>query len=163
MKPKNQPELSSLSPLPYQLKDVKNGFAFETDFGVTYEISFIDDSDYLFESSFINSVFSFSITHVAGQIQQKDPRVEQTILNALFLTFESSPDTVINYVCSLDDDKEVARNRLFQNWYLKIGKESFEKLDHSNPENRVYSSVIFRRNHPAKEEIKRMFRQTFDK
>ena len=163
MKPKNRLKLSLSNPLPYQLKDVESGFTFETDFGVTYAILFTDDSDYLFGSSFINSVFSFSITHVAGQIQQKDPRVEQTILNTLFLTFESSPDAVINYVCSLDDDREIARNRLFHGWYLKIGKESFEKLDHTNPENRVYSSVIFLRNHPAREEIKRMFRQTFEK
>ena len=163
MRPKNQSELSLLNPLPYQLKDVESGFTFETDFGVTYEIVFTDDSDYLFESSFINSVFSFSIIHVAGQIQHKDPRVEQTIINALFLTFEGSPNAVINYVCSLDDDKEVTRNRLFHGWYLKIGKESFEKLDHINHENRVYSSVIFLRNHPAKDEIERTFRQTFDK
>jgi len=165
MRPKNQPALSLPSPLPYLLKDVENGFAFKTDFGITYEISFTDDSGYLLESSFsfVNDVFSFSITHVAGHIQQKDPRVEQTIIKALFLTFEASPNAVLNYVCSLDDSKEVARNKLFHGWYLKLGKEIFVKLDHTSLESRIYSSIIFRRNHPAEEEIKRMFRQVFNK
>lgn len=113
MKPKNQPELSLLSPLPYLLKDAENGFTFETNFGILYKISYTDDSDYLFESSFVNAVYSFSITHLAGQIQHKDPRVEQTLIKALLLTFETSPTALINYVCSLDDNQEVARNRLF--------------------------------------------------
>ena len=45
MRQKNRLELSLLNPLPYQLKDVESGFTFETDFGVTYEIVFTDDSD----------------------------------------------------------------------------------------------------------------------
>lgn len=153
------------SPLPYLLKDSDTGFIFETDLGLLYEISFTDDSGYLTESSFssINPVFSFTITHLSGQIQPKDPRIEQTIISALYQTFESLPTAVVSYVCSLDNNQEIARNRLFHSWYLKTGKDYFVKLDHTIIDDRIYSSVIFRSDHPARDEIKNLFFTLFHK
>lgn len=163
MRLKNQPELSSSSPLPYLLRNADEGFIFETDFGIIYAIRFTDDSDYVSGSSFVNEVFSFSITPIIGQVKQKGPRVEQTVIEAILLTFEALPNAVINYVCSLDNDQEVVRNRLFHQWYLKAGRHRFVKLDHTDHENRIYTSVIFQSNHPAEEEIRNRFNGTFDK
>lgn len=153
------------SPLPYPLKDSNTGFIFETDFGLVYEISFTDDSGYLTGSSFssVDTVFSFTITHLSGQIQHKDPRVESTIISALHLTFASLPLAVITYVCSLDDNQEKARNRLFHNWYLRTGKNYFVKLDHTSADERIYSSVIFRSDNPAREDINNLFFTLFHK
>ncbi|GAB4010816.1 hypothetical protein GCM10028808_22750 [Spirosoma migulaei] len=145
------------------MRNVEDGFIFETDFGITYAIRFTDDSDYISESSFVGTIFSFSITPIAGQVKQKDPRVEQTVIKSVLLTFEALPNAVINYVCSLDDDQEVARSRLFHRWYLKAGTNSFIKLDRTDPESRIFTSVVFSTNHPAEEEIRRRFVQIFDK
>ena len=163
MNQKNPLALSSLSPSPYPLRSAEAGFIFETDFGITYEIRFTDDSGYVPESSFFDAIFSISVTLIAGQITQKDPRVEQTIVQAILLTFDASPNTVLNYVCGLDNDQEVARNRLFQHWYRKIGIDHFIKIDRTDFENRIYTSVIFRRDHPAEREIRSRLTDVFDK
>ncbi|WP_227686997.1 DUF6169 family protein [Spirosoma arboris] len=145
------------------MRNVEDGFLFETDFGITYAIRFTDDSGYIPESSFVGTLFSFSITPIAGQVKQKDPRVEQTVIKAILLTFEALPTAVINYVCSLDDDQEVVRSRLFHRWYLKAGTNHFVKFDQTDTESRIFTSVIFSKNHPAEEEIRRRFDRTFDK
>ena len=164
MSPKNQPELSSSSPLPYPLRSVEEGFVFETAFGLTYSIRFTDDSDYVPQwSPLAGSVFSFSITPIAGEVKQKDPRVERTVIEAVLSTFEASPNVVINYVCSLEANQEIARSRLFHSWYLKVGSDRFVKLDRTDYENRIYTSVIFRRNHSAEAEIRSRFNESFDK
>jgi hypothetical protein len=163
MSPKNQPELPSLNPLPYLLRETETGFGFETDFGLTYALTFTDDSAYIAESLSVNTVLSFSITSIVGEAKQKDPRVEVTIVQALLLTFDALPDAVITYICSLDNDQEVARSRLFQHWYRKVAMDRFIKLDYINQEHRIHTSVIFQHTHPDSEAIKSQFRSTFDK
>ncbi len=161
--PKNQPTSSLLSPLPYPLTSVEDGFVFETDLNVTYKIGFADDSAYISDPDVAGLVFSFSIVQIAGQVKQRDPRIEQTVVAALLSTFDALPDAVINYVCSLDDDQEAVRSRLFQCWYLKLGTDRFLKLDHINPDGRIYTSAIFRRNHPHEAAIRNWFSGSFDK
>ncbi|WP_020596930.1 DUF6169 family protein [Spirosoma panaciterrae] len=163
MSQKNQPESNSSNPLPYPLRSVEDGLIFVTELGVTYKIGFADDSVYVSESSFAHEVFSFSITPIAGQVRQKDPRVEQTVIRAILLTFDTLPDAVINYVCSLDNDQQIARSRLFHRWYLKAGTTHFIKLDFTDHENRIYTSVLFRSNHPAEAEIRNLFAESFTK
>lgn len=160
---KNPLASNSSNPLPYPLKNVEEGFLFGTDFGITYAIRFTNDADYMTASSFSHEVFSFSITPIAGQVRQKDPRVEQTVIRAILLTFDALPDAVINYVCSLDNDQQIARSRLFHRWYLKAGTTHFIKLDFTDHENRIYTSVLFRSNHPAEAEIRNLFAESFTK
>lgn len=163
MNPKNQPALSLLNHSPYPLKETEKGFVFETDFGLTYAVTFIDDSAYTAESLSVNTVLSFSITPIVGEVKQEDPRVGVTIIKALLLTFDTLPDVVINYICSLDNDQEVARSRLFHSWYSKTAMERFVKLDYINREERIHTSVIFQRTHPNGEAIKSRFMSAFDK
>lgn len=85
----------------YPLEKIEDGYTFDTNYGVTYKIGLFDDSGYLVESSFYGPVFSLSITCLSGQPAQKDPRVEQTVVQALVRTFDSSPDVVINYIYEL--------------------------------------------------------------
>lgn len=162
MSPKNQPELNSSNHSPYPLKSVEEGFVFKTDFGITYAIRFTDDSTYVLDWSFANELFSFSITPIAGVVKHKDPRVERTVIDTVLLAFEALPNAVINYVCSLDDNQEIARSRLFHRWYLKAGSR-FVKIDYTDQEDRIYTSVIFQRNHPAEDEIRNRFSRSFDK
>ena len=163
MSQKDQQESNLLSPSPYHLRGIDEGFAFDTDFGITYIIRFTDDSDYLAESSVSVTILTFSISPINGEVKQKDVRVEVTIIQALMLTFEILPDVVINYVCSLEDNQEKARSRLFNSWFLKSGKDRFVKLDYVNQDDKIYTSAIFRRDHPAEQQIERLFEQVFDK
>lgn len=154
---------NSSTPLPYPLRKIKGGFSFETVHGIVYETKLADDSDYVSESSFVGPVVSFSIIHVTGQVREKDPRVEQTVVQALLQTFDEQPDVVINYICSLDDSQELARNRLFHWWYIKTGQERFIKLDFDDHHNRIHASALFRRDHPAETDIRESLTDLFAK
>lgn len=152
-----------LSHLPYPLKETEEGFTFETDFGLTYALTFTDDSDYIPESLSVDRVLSFSITSIVGEVKQKDAKVEVTIIKALLLTFDTLPDVVINYICSLDNHQEIARSRLFHSWYSKTAMNRFVKLDYTSVEDRIHTFVIFQRTHPHAEAIESRFKSTFDK
>nr|WP_293840281.1 DUF6169 family protein [uncultured Arsenicibacter sp.] len=163
MSQKNLPELSLLNLSPYRLSETEDGFVFDTDHGVTYALRFTDDSEYVFGSSFAYNTFSFSVLPVKGYAKKKDIRVADTIIYALWGVFEAIPEAVITYVCSLESTQERARSRLFHSWYLKTGEAHFTKFDYSDLENRIYTSVLFRNEHPHKDEINLIFEKAFVK
>lgn len=147
----------------YLLEKIKVGYIFDTSCDVTYKVTFYDDSNYLFESSFHGPVLTLSIACTSGQPAQRDPRIEQTVVQALLQTFDELPDVVINYICSLDDSQELARNRLFHWWYLNTGQERFIKLDFDDQQNRVHASALFQRNHPSEVQIRESLTDLFAK
>ena len=147
----------------YPLTRIEDGYLFDTQYGVVYKIGLTDDSAYIAESSFRGFALSLSITVLSGQSAQKDPVVEQTVVSAILLTFNELPDVVINYICSLDDGQEMVRNRLFHWWYLKTGQERFIKLDFEDQKGRVHASALFRRDHPAENEIRESLTDLFTK
>jgi len=88
-----------------------------------------------------------------------DERVTDTIL-CIIDTFFSTKENVLLYTCeSLDDGGEL-RYRLFNQWYFKSGKkEEFEKLDYdaSFEDTKIFTTMIFARNHPYEVEISDAF------
>lgn len=107
----NQLALSSSNPSPYPLSETETGFAFTTERGVVYHVDFTSDSDYLPDTPFADSVYSFSILPVAGSgsFDRKDPRSEPTIIQALHVFFASVSTAVLLYVCSTENDQERVR------------------------------------------------------
>lgn len=139
----NRPTSSSSSPSPYPLSETEQGFAFTTDQGATYRLDFTADSDYLPDTPFADSVFTFSILPVSGSFDRRDPRIEPTIIQALHLLFEADPKAVLLYVCSTESDQERVRGRLFNQWFSRHQK-GFAKFDFNYPEQRLYMSAIVR-------------------
>jgi hypothetical protein len=145
----NQSALSSSNPSPYPLSETKTGFAFTTERGTVYRLDFTFDSDYLPDTPFADSVYSFSILPVdgSGSFDRKDPRIEPTIIQALQLFFASVPKAVLLYVCSTENDQERVRSRLFGQWFSRHQK-GFDKFDFHYPSQRLYMSAIVRRDLP---------------
>ncbi|WP_461139222.1 DUF6169 family protein [Spirosoma pomorum] len=138
---------SSLSP--YPLSETETGFAFKTDLGATYRLDFVSDSDYLPDTPFADSVFSFSLLPVSGSFDRKDPRIEPTVSQTLRLFFEHKPKAVLLYVCSTENDHERARSRLFGQWFSRH-QQGYVKFDFNYPEHRLYMSAITREDLPER-------------
>lgn len=149
MSPKNQSAASSSNPSPYPLSETETGFAFTTHGGVTYRLDFSSDSDYLPDTPFADSVFSFSILPVSGSFDRRDPRIEPTVVQALHLFFEADSRAVLLYICSTESDQERVRSRLFRQWFSRH-QAGFEKFDFHYPDQRLYMSAIVRGDLPER-------------
>ena len=64
----NQSALSSSNHSSYPLSETETDFAFITERGAVYHLDFTSDSDYIPDTPFADSVYSFSILPVAGKI-----------------------------------------------------------------------------------------------
>ncbi|MBC3788500.1 DUF6169 family protein [Spirosoma utsteinense] len=143
----NQSALSSSNLSPYPLSETETGFASTTERGAVYHVDFTSDSDYLPETPFADSVYSFSILPIAGSIDQKDPRIEPTIVQTLHVFFDADPKAILLYVCSTENGQERVRSRLFGQWFSRHQK-GFDKFDFHYAEQRLYMSAIVRRDLP---------------
>lgn len=106
MNPKNRPESSSLRPTSYSLIRDKDSFAFTTDKGAIYKITFIQDADYIDYLPFADDVYSFVLEQTSGEYKGRDPRMKQTVIETLERFFENLPQAVIIYNCSQENDHE---------------------------------------------------------
>ena len=160
MSPKS-PKASSLSsPSPYLLQEDSAGYYFRTDSGVTYRLFFNSDEDYLPGEALADLVLSFSIVPISGPDKRKDPRIKDTVIEALRRVFDSNPDYIILYTCSTDNEQEVMRSRLFNAWHISNGK-GYAKIDHQDEKNRAHTSAIFREGHPLEGSIRSTFDRVF--
>lgn len=151
----NRPASSSSNLSPYLLSETESGFAFTTERGTTYRLDFSSDSDYLPDTSFADSVFSFSLLPVSGSFDRKDTRIEPTIVQALHLFFETNSKAVLLYICSTENDQERIRSRLFSQWFSKH-QNGFEKYDFNYPEQRLHMSAIVRQDLPERWRVELM-------
>lgn len=152
---------SSSSPFPYPISETETGFGFTTDLGTTYRLDFTSDSDYLPDTPFADSVFSFSLLPVSGSFDRQDPRIEPTIIQVLRLFFEANSGAVLLYVCSTDSNHERARSRLFERWFSRH-QQGYVKFDFNYPEERLYMSAIVRENFPERWRIELTILQTVE-
>ena len=152
MSQESQPTSNSSNPSPYPLSETETGFAFITDRGAIYRLDFTSDSDYLPDTPFADSVYSFSILPISGSFDRKDPRIEPTVVDAIGLLFEAIPQAVLIYVCSTEDDQELVRSRLFRQWFSRH-KDAYTKFDFNYPQQRLYMSAIVRQDFPEKYQV----------
>jgi hypothetical protein len=107
----NQLALSSSNSSPSPLSETETGFVFTTELGAVYHVDFTSDSDYLPDTPFADSVYSFSILPIAGSgsVERKYLRIEPTIIQALHVFFEADSKAVSLYVCSTENDQKKVR------------------------------------------------------
>jgi len=143
---------------PYEVSYAPNGdFAFATDLGIHYLISFEEENPVG-----ACDTFQFVIQKLDRRRSPHDAQVERTILAILDVFFTEYLDVLL-YLCDDSDGREANRNRLFLTWFCK----------HATPErftictaNTVvegkgfYAAIIVENRNPKLAEILDDFNQT---
>lgn len=131
-----------------------NTFAFETDWGLTYEVRF-KESGYIFpeEPELWPFVFEMVILLVDRGVNPKTPpdrRIPPTVA-LIFKTFLARNERVIVYICDSSDRREAVRARKFEGWFEYYKGDDFFKVNQNiiDPTGIVYlTSLIMRRDNP---------------
>jgi len=132
---------------PYKITEQEDGFVFETDFGLSYKITFLKHN--AFDDLGFSS-YEFGFYPVGEEKRFKDQRIEDTIIFALDDFFQKNPDCIILYVCDSLDNRARERTILFDRWYKKYTSDTFAKLNRKifDTENDMiyYFAVVFNQN-----------------
>lgn len=140
------------SPSPYDVT-LKNGiYQFETDNQFFYYCRFIDLTEAISPLLYMHDInileFSFYCENKIGQPKQDD-RVPATINSLLYSFFNDDPLThnVLYYVCDYSDERQEARNTLFNRWF-KSQPDVFVKddIEIETPDNGTLYAHLIRKN-----------------
>lgn len=97
---------------PYTVKLLgENSYCFTTDYGIYYEIGFIQD--YMLD---IDNVYQFFLLTKNGVKPAKDPKILVTVYAVLEEFFQEG-NLILDYVCDTNDGRQEARSRLFYHWF----------------------------------------------
>lgn len=97
---------------PYTVKLLgENSYCFTTDYGIYYEIGFIQD--YMLD---IDNVYQFFLLTKNGVKPVKDPKILVTVYAVLEEFFQEG-NLILDYVCDTNDGRQEARSRLFYYWF----------------------------------------------
>lgn len=97
---------------PYTVKLLgENSYCFTTDYGIYYEIGFIQD--YMLD---IDNVYQFFLLTKNGVKPDKDPKILVTVYAVLEEFFQDG-NLILDYVCYTNDGRQEARSRLFYHWF----------------------------------------------
>lgn len=86
-------------------------YEFVTDFGVQYQIGFMEDDSIIRENA-----YQFVITNINNQVSPNDDNVRKTIIIMIDEFFLKNNMTLL-YICETGDGKQAMRNRLFHYWF----------------------------------------------
>jgi hypothetical protein len=146
--------------LPYPIRESDQGYGFTTDYGIEYLIALTSDQELLPDEPFAPYLYSFSIIVLTKRTLVGDPRVEATVIDGLNRIFATNKQTIISYVCSLEDDLERPRRILFGRWFRQHGA-GYMRLEFSDLENRIYAAAIFQEGHPYQISIEEAFSREY--
>ena len=138
----------------YNLTDTNNGYQFTTETGIVYFLSFIE---YPPISCYLNSkTYSFCVernrnNNLHGLNSEK---VRKTILHTIFTFFNKNQDSLFA-IYDITDDRQDARRRLFNSWYLKYNEIDVARFSATFQiyEKTTSAVIFFPENHPEKENI----------
>lgn len=157
--------LNSLSPQPYECNLAEDTLQFTTHAGILYELYFLDGTGYLEDVEFapFAKVFGFKPVHpntspVQLQKDLSDTRIEATIV-AILIRYFSDRRNILMYVCDQQDNKQAARNKLFDKWFNKHRYTfhhqfgvSLVKSDINDKAN-LFTSLIYREDNFYKQDL----------
>ena len=129
-------------PTPYEVKDGnKEGvFCFSTEDNVCYEITIIEASDIL------GSLPLYCVNlYVTNDNKCHIPnRTAITAINIIKEVLDE--DRVLLYICDTANNRQFARNRLFDRWIRESSKSQYEKLEIKG--NDIVGGFLIRRDNP---------------
>ena len=134
-------------------------FAFETDYGLIYEVRF-KNSGYIFAGypEIEPNVFELIIRLVFNKTGYRTPldtRIAATIAG-IFKAFLTRNERIVIYICDSSDLRQVARARKFDSWYDYYRGIDFIKINRNilDPSGEVYlTALIIRHDNPNKVRI----------
>lgn len=106
--------------LMYPLQKTKDGYAFETAYGVKYEVyfTFLEDSyNILPNNSNKNNYFYFGIERLSPKVACSDSFIRRTILFTIVPFFLANPNAVLIFNYDNGDKRLNGRRRLFKRWF----------------------------------------------
>jgi len=146
-----------LHPYKYTLTE-EGRYQFTTESGIEYFAYFLDLSDY--GPDFYT--FNFERQELLKDDEKKAPGrdVLDTICQILSDFFQKKTNAML-FVCDSTDGRAEGRRRLFARKFNSVNDGSFEKIDRDGRTKyySVYSSLIYRKDNPNKEELLAAFEQ----
>ena len=137
---------------PYDIIEVENGYHFETDFGAIYELTFLlyptvnTSEDYL--------MYMFNIEPIKKSKPCKDDKIRLTIEHVLSIFFRENTNAIIVVIDSMDN-KQNARQRLFDSWYKQSSYSNVEKYEAACETNDLHllTMLLIEKSNPFKSQI----------
>ena len=142
---------------PYKVEAITHGFAFVTDAGIHYEITFKEDQP-IGECD----TYQFIIDKVEYERSPHDANVERTILTILDEFFIENLNVLL-YLCDTSDDRQAGRNRLFLTWFERNAEPNRFTIRTADAEvegMRIYAAIIVENRNPKLQAITEDFDAT---
>ena len=154
----NLDRINSHSPHVVTASEGSMSFQFVTDFGVTYNVSFLEDELMLSDES-----YQFIIANTNNKKSPRDSKMKQTIMAIVYEFFECSNTTLL-YICETGDSKQEMRNRLFEIWFNSSLRKSdfvFMSADIRDAEGIPnYAAIVVRLDNPRLTSVIAEFTET---
>ena len=142
---------------PYQLiKLTDMTFAFLTDQGVHYKIGFRQDIYFMREGA-----YHFFINNSEGEHGSYDPKIVDVVIAVLEEFFDQEPSVML-YICDPTDNRQAARNRLYNMWYQAYAfSHQMTLFSDSVTMDGVtyYAGILMRHDHPRHDEILQAYQE----
>ena len=145
---------------PYRVKCVKgeNEFRFTTDYGIDYNVCFLEDD-------FLQCAKSYQliISNISNKKSPRDSKLRETITIIIYNFFDNI-NPALFYFCDTTDSKQRQRARLFQYWFNSATRVK-EYIcitavlpDEDNVDN--FTAIIVRADNPLLKEIAAEYTET---
>jgi hypothetical protein len=133
------------------------GGSFETDKGLTYNISLIKIIDIP-----IDEMYYIAFESVEARKNRHDPKIGETITAVISSCIDIAKNIII-FTCDNSDRKQEARNILFKRWFKKHIKKEYFRYDKSPNDtfDGIYASFICDINNPNIDKCMTLFDENF--
>lgn len=147
----------SLHPYKYSLTE-EGRYHFTTESGIEYFAYFLDLTNY--GPDFYTFNFERQVIPEGAEKTASGRDVLDTICQILSDFFKKKTNAML-FVCDSTDGRAEGRRRLFSRKFNSVNDGSFEKVDRDGKTDyySVYSSLIYRKDNPNKEELLKGFDQ----
>lgn len=125
-------------------------YSFVTDQGVHYEVGFYQDTTFMKEGA-----YHFFIDNSEGEHGSHDPKIVDVVITMLEEFFNQEPSVML-YICDPKDNRQAARNRLYNMWYQTYAfSHEMTMFSDSVTMDGVtyYAGILMRHDHPHHDEI----------
>lgn len=110
----------------YNITEIANGYSFETDFGLIYELTFLYYP--IVNTSDEYCLYMFNIEQIKKGETRKDDKIRTTVEYVLRQFFEDNFNAIIIVLDSFDNRQSI-RKRLFDSWFQQSKDSEVEKIE----------------------------------
>ena len=125
-------------------------FRIRTNHGVLYRIGFYEDTFFA-----MSGAYHCFIDNSENRHAPNDPKILQTVTAIIEEFFRQNP-LVMLYICDPTDNRQAARNRLYQHWFDNYINHSDFRLYSESVEYKsvdYYAGLIMRKDNPFYDDV----------